>query len=89
MSRALAGLVALALLLATVSALPALGEPPSRIRPVLVLVVLSLAWLLVNSPVEGAVLWSPASGHGLTVADLLAVPPLLVAAALAVEHLRG
>ncbi len=91
--RALAFLVALALLLGTATALQdALGPALARgavLRPVLQLLVLSAAWLLVNSPVEGRVLWVPLPRHGLTQADMLAVPPLLVAGLLAVLRLRG
>jgi len=45
-------------------------------------VAAGIAWWLVNGPVEGAVLLKVAPGHGLTVADLL-VPPLVVVAVLA------
>jgi hypothetical protein len=59
-------------------------------RVVLLLVLLATAWLLSNGPTEGRILWSPLQTHGLTVADLLAVPPLLLAAAIVVRELvRG
>lgn len=91
--RALALLVGVALLLATVSALGMVSGTPSGrgavLRPVLQLLALSAAWLLVNSPVEGRTLWSPLHGHGLTEADVFVVPPLLLAALLAVLHLPG
>lgn len=79
----LAVLVAAALVLATVDGLARLlgsgPMPGSSWRPVGQLVGLSAVWLLANGPVEGKVLWSPTPAHGLTLADLLVVPPLLVA----------
>jgi hypothetical protein len=91
--RVLAVAVALALLLATASAvLLVSGSVPSRapaLRAALQLLVLCAAWLLVNSPVEGRVLWEALPRHGLTQADLLALPPLLLAAVLAATGLRG
>lgn len=93
LARVLALVVGLALLIATADGLQLLGSgSPSRaglLRPVLQLVVLSAAWLLVNSPVEGRVLWVLVSRHGLTQADVLVVPPLLLAAVLAALHLRS
>lgn len=91
-TRGLALAVAVALLLATVRAVDLMVGPPvgrgQLVRLVLELVVLALAWLLVNSPVEGRILWSPLPRHGLTVADVLVVPPLLVAALLLGLRLR-
>ncbi len=90
--RTLAAVVGLALLLAMATGLADLTGPSegrgSAAREVLQLVVLSAAWLLVNSPVEGRVLWAPVARHGLTQADVLVVPPLLVAAGLALLRLR-
>ena len=90
--RTLAAVVGLALLLTMAIGLEDLtGTPGGRgvaAREVLQLVVLSAAWLLVNSPVEGRVLWAPVTGHGLTQADVLVVPPLVVAAGLALLRLR-
>lgn len=95
MRLTLALLVALALAAATVLGVATLlglssvlgdGGRQSSWRPVGELVGLAVVWLLANSVVEGRVLWVPVEGHGLTVADLAAVPPLLVAAALALAR---
>ena len=90
--RAVAVLVALALLAATVAGVLALlANAPARQshwRPVGQIVLLSGAWLLANSPYEGRVLWVPARGHGLTTADLVVLPPLLVALLLAALRTR-
>ena len=46
---------------------------------VMVVAVVSLAWVLVNGPVEGAILISFSHTHGLTLADLatvVAIPAL-------------
>jgi len=91
--RALAVVVGLALLMACVRGIDLVRRLPvgrSEVaRTVLQLVVLAAAWLLVNSPVEGPVLWSPSEQHGLTVADLLGLPPLLLAVALLLLQARG
>ena len=91
--RGLAVLVACALLVTTVIGLAVLLGVEVRgsgtWRPPLQVVALSAAWLLVNGPYEGRVLWSPLPGHGLTTSDLAVVPCLLVAAVLAVQHLRA
>ena len=93
LSRLVAVAVGAGLVLATVAALVTLGDvPPGRsrvLRPAGTLVVLSLAWLLVNAPFEGRVLWAPVQDHGLTLADLLVLPALLVAALLVALYLRG
>lgn len=91
--RALAGVVGLALLLVLARGLDLVRRFPADrsevVRTVLQLVCLAAAWLLVNSPVEGPVLWSPSERHGLTVADLFGLPPLLLAAVLALVQARG
>ena len=83
MSRLVAVLIGLALLAATLGAMAVLlhgnAGRPSPWRPVGEVVLLSAAWLLANSPYEGRVLWRPMLDHGLTVGDLVVVPPLLVA----------
>lgn len=80
-------------MLATVAAVVTLVEVPSGrsrvLRPAAVLGVLSAAWLLVNGPYEGRLLWSPVTDHGLTVADVLVVPALVVAGLLVALYLRG
>ncbi len=53
-----------------------------------VLVVLAVAWVLVNGPVEGRVLVVFSPAHGLTVADLASVAALLIAGALLWSDLR-
>ena len=91
--RALAAVVGLGLLLACLRGLDLARRLPADrsevVRTVLQLVVLVAAWLLVNSPVEGPVLWAPSERHGLTVADLLGLPPLLLAVALPLLQGRG
>lgn len=44
------------------------------------LAVVSVAWLLVNSPMEGKTFLIVASGHGLTAADLAGLTGLAIAA---------
>lgn len=91
--RALAVVVGLGLVLATLSALQVLGGPGQQrsesARAVVQIVVLATAWLTVNGPFEGRVLWVVWPRHGLTQADVLVVPPLLLAALLAVARTRG
>ncbi len=92
LARALALVVAVSLVIAVGSALVALaadtGTRGTMLRHVLQLVALSAAWLLVNSPVEGRVLLVLAQRHGVTQADLLVLPPLLLAGLLAAVRLR-
>ena len=87
LTRGVALLIGLALLVATLSAFAVLvhgnAGRPSPWRPVGEVVLLSAAWLLANGPYEGRILWRPWQDHGLTTGDLLAVPPLLVAALVA------
>lgn len=45
----------------------------------LVLVLVSVAWLVVNGPVEGDVLWVLDSAHRLTVADLFGLAGVVIA----------
>lgn len=47
------------------------------------------AWLALNRPLEGPVLVSLAHGSGVTLADLLAVPALLLLVVLCVRSLRS
>ena len=46
------------------------------------------AWLLSNGDREGAVLLEPLQGNGLTVADTLAMPALLLVGVLCLRRLR-
>lgn len=43
------------------------------------------AWLVVDHVHEVAILWTVTARHGLTVADLAAIPPVLIAGALMVR----
>lgn len=45
----------------------------------LVLILVSVGWLVVNSPVEGGVLWELDPAHGLTVADLFGLAGVAIA----------
>ena len=47
-----------------------------------------VAWLLTNEPFEGAVLLTVFKGNGLTVADLLVLPALLLLAQLSWRSVR-
>jgi len=47
------------------------------------------AWLLTNAPYEGAVLFDVLDGNGLTVADLLVIPAVLLLAQLSWRSVRG
>jgi hypothetical protein len=66
-------LCVLALLLVT-----AIGAARGSCRCAVALNVLAVVWLLANGPVEGPVLWSMDAQHGLTTADLLAIPYVLL-----------
>jgi membrane-bound ClpP family serine protease len=69
----LQGLVLVAVvLLAAVSGTTGIGGAAA-------LALASVAWLLVNGTMEGAVLWVLVSGHGLTSADLAGLAGLGVA----------
>ena len=70
------------LLMAT---LRARGRP--RRTAALLLLPASAAWVLFNGPIEGPILLTLTTNHGLTVSDLLAVVGVLVAGA--VLLLRG
>ena len=63
----------------TLAALGARGRP-RRVAAALLLPV-SAAWVLFNGPIEGPILLTISSSHGLTVSDLLAVVGVLVAGA--------
>lgn len=96
-AAALPAVVGLALLVATAAGVQVLlrtglattfpGPLLSEVRIGLALVLLSGCWLLTSAPLEGRVLLVVSRGHGLALADLVVVPPLLLAAALAVERL--
>ncbi len=58
---------------------------PADVPPVVATLV---AWLAVNNPLEGPVLLRFTRGHGLTVADVLAVPPALLCVLVAVSAFR-
>ena len=47
-----------------------------------------MAWVLTNSPYEGALLFEVLDGNGLTVADLLVVPAVLLLAQLSWRSVR-
>lgn len=69
---------------------PALRYPWSPLSPprtAAVLVVVAVLWTLVNAPTEGRVLLSVSATRGVTVADLLAVPPLVLAGLLVLREL--
>jgi hypothetical protein len=57
----------------------AVGTLRGSRRCALALLVLAPVWLLANSPVEIAILWSLNQRHGLTLADLLAIPMVALA----------
>jgi hypothetical protein len=67
-------LCVLALLIAT-----AVGTVRGSCRCAVALIALAGVWLLANGPVEGPVLWAMDAQHGLTTADLLAIPYCLLA----------
>lgn len=78
-------LVVLSLLLVgtvTGAALAVRRSPRVQLVTAAGLLCLAALWLAVNGRYEGAILWVPVRGHGLTVADLLSVPAFAVAAAL-------
>lgn len=50
---------------------------PSK-RSAATTLVAAVAWILVNGPLEGPVLWVVTPSHGLTVADLFSAAALLV-----------
>lgn len=60
--------------------------PLSLPRTAAVLVLVAALWLLVNGPTEGRVLLSLSPSRGVTVADLLAVPPVALAAVLVLKE---
>jgi hypothetical protein len=47
---------------------------------VMALAAVSVAWLLVNGPAEGPVLWAVSEDHGLTATDLAGLAGLGIAA---------
>ena len=77
------GLVPVVLLVLIVgllmAALRARGRP--RRAAALLLLPVSAAWVLFNGPIEGPILLTISTSHGLTVSDLLAVVGVLVAGA--------
>ena len=58
-----------------------------RVAAVLLLPV-AAAWVLFNGPIEGPILLTLSTDHGLTVSDLLAVVAVLVAVAVLVRRRR-
>jgi hypothetical protein len=62
-----------------IATLGARGRP--RRAAALLLLPVSAAWVLFNGPIEGPILLTISSTHGLTVSDLLAVVGVLVAGA--------
>ena len=64
------------------AALRARGWP--RRAAALLLLPASAAWVLFNGPIEGPILLTLSTNHGLTVSDLLAVVGVLVAGAVLV-----
>ncbi|GAA3394212.1 hypothetical protein [Cryptosporangium minutisporangium] len=57
----------------------AVGAVRGSCRCASALAVLAPVWVLANGPVEGLVLWTLDSEHGLTMADLLTIPMLSLA----------
>lgn len=66
--------------------LSGVGLRQSSWRPVGEILLLAAAWLLANGPVEGPVLWTPMRQHGLTLADLVAGPAVVIALMVAVQR---
>ncbi len=62
-----------------IAALRARGRP--RRAAALLLLPVSAAWVLFNGSIEGPILLTISTSHGLTVSDLLAVVGVLVAGA--------
>ena len=58
----------------------AVGVACGSCRCASALAVLAPVWILANGPVEGVVLWTLDTEHGLTTADLLTIPMLALAA---------
>ena len=65
-----------------IAALQARGRPRRAVA--LLLLPASVAWVLFNGPIEGPILLTLSTNHGLTVSDLLAVVGVLVAGAVLV-----
>lgn len=57
----------------------AIGAARGSCRCASALAVLSIVWILANGPMEGHVLWTLDSEHGLTSADLITIPMLALA----------
>jgi hypothetical protein len=78
------GLVPVVLLVVLVGLLVAALRSRGRARQAAALLLLpaSAGWVLFNGPIEGPILLTISSTHGLTVSDLLAVVGVLVAAVL-------
>jgi hypothetical protein len=75
------GLVPVVLLVLLVGLLMATLASRGRRRRTTALLLLpaSAAWMLFNGPIEGPILLTISSSHGVTVSDLLAVVGVLVA----------
>ena len=84
------GIVPVVLLVALVGlTLTALGARGRVRRAAAVLLLpLAVAWVLFNGPIEGPILLTFSSDHGLTVSDLLAVVAVVVAAAVLLRRDR-
>ena len=93
LARSLVLVVAVLLVVAVGSALMSLVAGTlgggALLRQIGQLLAASLAWLLVNQPVEGRVLLVVAPGHGLTQADLLVLPAVLLAGLLTAIRLKS
>ncbi|MFG1927676.1 hypothetical protein [Cryptosporangium sp. NPDC048952] len=57
----------------------AIGAARGSCRCASALAALGVVWILANGPMEGHVLWTLDSEHGLTSADLLTIPILTLA----------
>ncbi len=84
------GLVPVVLLVTLVALLLTALLSRSRLRRVAAVLLLpaSVAWVLFNGPLEGSVLLTLTSTHGVTTSDLLAVVAVVVAVAVLTGRLR-
>ncbi len=84
------GLVPVVLLVTLVALLLTALIARSRLRRAAAVLLLpaGVAWVLFNGPLEGAVLLTLTSSHGVTTSDLLAVVAVVVAVAVLTGRLR-
>jgi hypothetical protein len=61
---------------------------PVRRAVAVLLLPVAAAWVLFNGPIEGPILLTISTNHGLTVSDLLAVMGVVVAAAILLRRDR-